>query len=303
MDPKRVLTFRAVARHRSFSRAARELALSQPSVSNQVASLEREIGVRLLERRAGGLRLTSEGEILLAHADAIAERFELARAQLASAAQGHRARLRIGAFPTALAGFVPAAIERLRERYPDSKVSVDEGTQDLAARVRSGQLHLAIAFQDAAEPRREPDGLERRDLLRESFTVALAPDHRLARRSKVRLADLSEDDWTAAATDGLIVRACRAAGFEPNLVSITHDQLAIRALVARDLAVTLAPQLLAEAFNDLALRPIAGPSPTRDVYALLPPSGRHPLVAPTLDALDATATRLRESSFDRAASA
>jgi DNA-binding transcriptional LysR family regulator len=293
MDPKRVLTFRAVAHHRSFSRAARELALSQPSVSNQVASLEREIGVRLLERRAGGLRLTAEGEILLAHADAIAERFALAGAQLAAAAHGHRTRLRIGAFPTALAGFVPAAIERLRVRYPDTKVSVDEGTADLAARVRSGQLHLAIAFQDAAEPRIEPDGLERRDLLREPFTVALAPDHRLAPRSKVRLADLSEEDWTAATTDGLIVRACRSAGFEPNLVSITHDQLAIRALIARGLAVTLAPQLLAEAFNELALRPIAGPAPARDVYALLPPSGRHPLVAPTLDALDAIATELR----------
>jgi DNA-binding transcriptional LysR family regulator len=101
----------------------------------------------------------------------------------------------------------------------------------------------------------------------------------------VRLADLREDDWTAALTDGLIVRACRAAGFEPNLVSLTHDQLAIRALVLRGLAVTLVPQLLAEPFADLALRPIDGPGPTRDVYALLPPGGRHPLVAPCLAAL------------------
>ena len=55
MDPRRVLTFRAVARERSFSRAARELALSQPSVSNQIAALEREIGARLLNREPGGL--------------------------------------------------------------------------------------------------------------------------------------------------------------------------------------------------------------------------------------------------------
>src|SRR2546427_766263 len=185
MDPGRVLTFRAVARRRSFSQAARDLALSQPSVSNQVAALEREIGTRLLERRPGGLKLTYAGEILLEHAD-----------------------------------------------------------------------------------------LERRDLLRERFLVALAPDHRLATRSRVRLADLSDDDWTAASTDGLIVRACRAAGFEPNLVSITHDQLAIRALIARGLAVTLVPELLSDPFTDLALVPIAGPSPARDVYALLPPGRR-----------------------------
>src|ERR1700716_3963128 len=110
MDPKRVLTFRAVAHHRSFTRAAQELALSQPSVSHQVAALEREIGAQLLERGPGGLQLTRAGEVLLEHADAIAERFDLANLQLAEIAQGERTLLRIGAFPTALAGFVPSAI-------------------------------------------------------------------------------------------------------------------------------------------------------------------------------------------------
>ena len=105
---------------------------------------------------------------------------------------------------------------------------------------------------------------------------------------------MRDDDWTAALTDGLIVRACRAAGFEPDLVSLTHDQLAIRALVLRGLAVTLVPQLLADAFADLALRPLAGPGPTRDVYALLPPGARHPLVAPYLDAVRDLTTGLAE---------
>jgi molybdate transport repressor ModE-like protein len=289
MDPGRVLTFRAVAHQGSFSRAARELALSQPSVSNQVAALERELGTRLIERRPGGLRLTRAGEILVEHADAIAERFELATTQLAAVAQGERTRLRIGAFPTALAGFVPSAIARLRVAFPDTQVLVEEGTDDLPARVRSGELHLAVAFEDVATPREELGGLERRKLMRERFLVALAPDHRLAGRSRVRLTDLSGDDWTAASTDGLIARACRAAGFEPNLISITHDQLAIRALIARGLAVTLVPELLADPFKDLALRPIAGAGPARDVYALLPPGGRHALVAPALDALAALA--------------
>lgn len=288
-----MLTFRAVAHQRSFSRAAEELALSQPSVSNQVALLERQLGARLLDRAPGGLRLTREGEILLEHADAIAERFALAEAQLATAVEGRRARLRIGAFPTALAALVPAAIARLRASHPGTNVVVDEGTDDLPARLRSGELHLAIAFQESARPRREPAGLERRDLFREQFMVALAPGHRLAERSEVPLAELRDEDWSAASGDGLIVGACRAAGFEPNLVSITRDQLAIRALIARGLVVTLVPQLLAEAFEDLVLRPIAGAAPTRDVYALLPPGGRHPLVAPALDAVHATAAELQ----------
>jgi DNA-binding transcriptional LysR family regulator len=287
MDPRRVLTFRAVAHRRSFSGAARELSLSQPAVSTQVAALERELGARLLDREPGGLRLTPEGEILLAHADAIAERFELAAAQLAAAAAGRRARLRIGAFPTALASLVPEAIARVRRAHPEVEVSVDEGSSDqLMGALRRGDLDVAVDFQDAAHPRQEPRDLRRRDLFRERFMVALGPGHRLASDERVRLRDLRDDNWTVAAPDGLIVQACRAAGFEPRLVSITHDQLAIRALIRRGLAVTLAPQLLADAFADLELRVIDGPQPMRDIYALLPPGRRHPLVEPTVEAID-----------------
>ena len=91
MEPRRLLTFRAVARHRSFTHAAGELALSQPSVSQQVAALERELGTKLLERRPGGLRLTPAGTVLLEHADVIAERLGLAETQLAEIA-GRSAR-------------------------------------------------------------------------------------------------------------------------------------------------------------------------------------------------------------------
>jgi molybdate transport repressor ModE-like protein len=290
MDPRRVLTFRAVARHRSFTQAARELALSQPSVSNQVAALERELGVRLLDRQAGGITLTPAGEILLEHADAVAERLQLAAAQLEAVATGPGERLRIGAFPTALGSLVPGAIARLREAHPDARVTVDEGTDDLPARVRSGELHLAVAFQDAAQRRQDEPGLERRDLLRERFVVALPPGHRLAAEAEVRLADLRDEDWTAAVPDGLIVTACRAAGFEPDLVSLTRDQLAVRAFVSRGLAVTLLPELIDDPSDDVVLRPIAGGGPARDVYALLPPGGRHPLVAPALDALTVIAS-------------
>ena len=294
MDAKRVLTFRVVARERSFTRAAQQLALSQPSVSHQVAALEKEVGARLLDRGPGGLRLTRAGTVLLEHADAIAARFELAALQLAEITDDERMLLRIGAFPTALAGFVPSAVARVRARHPGARVTVDEGAADeLPDRVRSGALHLAVDFQDAALPREEFEGTERRELMREPFLVALPPDHRLAGEKAVRIGDLADDDWTAAYTDGLIVRACRAAGFEPRLVSITRDQLAIRGLITRGLAVTLAPGLLAEAFTGTALRPIAGKGPERDVYTLLPAGGRHPLAEAMMTALAHTAREVQ----------
>jgi DNA-binding transcriptional LysR family regulator len=300
MDPRRVLTFRAVAHRRSFSRAAEELALTQPAVSQQVAALEREVGAQLIDRRPGGLQLTAAGEVLLAHADAIADRLALAATQLDEVVAAERATLRIGAFPTALAALVPAAVARVREQAPQAVVSVHEGTSaDLADAVASGDLHLAIDFQDAARPRREDPRVERRDLLQEGFLVALASDHRLARRRRVQLADLAAEGWTAASRDGLIVRACRAAGFEPRLVSVTRDQLAIRSLVERGIVVTLVPELLREAFHDISLRPIGEPAPRRDVFVLLPPGRRHPLAEEALRELDAVADRLLRKTMGR----
>src|ERR687890_2165703 len=118
VDPRRVLTFREVARHGSFSRAAEALSLTQPAVPQQVAALERQLGAQLLERGPGGLSLTPAGELLLEHADVVADRLYLAAGQLAELA-GHAAReLRIGAFPSALATRVPAALARLTEAHP-----------------------------------------------------------------------------------------------------------------------------------------------------------------------------------------
>ena len=108
------MVFRAVAHERSFSRAAATLSLTQPSVSHQIALLETEIGVRLFDRDRGraGLRLTHAGEVLLEHADHVGWRLHLADTQIAGLAGEHRAQLRLGSFPTALAGFVPAAVRR-----------------------------------------------------------------------------------------------------------------------------------------------------------------------------------------------
>ena len=290
LDPRRVVTFAAVAREGSFSRAAAALSLSQPAVSQQISSLETEVGTRLLDRRPEGLVLTEAGRALLEHAEVIAERLQLAGVQMRELVHGALPPLRIGAVPTALAGFVPAAVNVLRRQRPGAVIGVEEGTVDeLPGRLGAGKLHVAVTFQDASAPRREPDELWREDIVSEPFLVALAAAHPLARRATVRLADLASEPWTAASRDGIIVRACRAAGFEPRLVSLTREQFAIRATVMSGAAVTLAPQLLGDAFAGAALRPIDGPAPARDVYALVPPGRRHPLVEPLLEALRAIA--------------
>src|SRR3954447_10504008 len=181
MDPRRVMVFRAVAHAQSFSRAAEQMSLTQPSVSHQIALLETEIGVRLLERGRGGLRLTDAGAVLLEHADRVAWRLELADTQLASFAGQRREHVRVGAFPTALAAFVPSAIARLRLAHDDLRVRLGEVTPStLEERVLSGEFDLAISYQDATAERRELRGTERIDLMQDTFLLVLPPAHRLA---------------------------------------------------------------------------------------------------------------------------
>ncbi|WP_028061669.1 LysR family transcriptional regulator [Candidatus Solirubrobacter pratensis] len=293
MDPRRVLTFRAVATERSFSSAARALSLTQPAVSQQVAALEKEIGARLLAREPGGLELTAAGKVLLEHADAIAERLELAATQLAELSEAARMRLRVGAFPSALACLVPKAVARLHEQAPGAEVLIEEGgSEALAERVARGELHAAVGFQDSTLPRREHEGVERRDLLHEPFLVALPPGHRLAALDSVPVSALADEPWTAPSGSHLIARTCRAAGFEPRLVSILRDPLAMRALVSQGLAVTLVPRLVADALEGIELRPIEGPGPERDVYAMIPAGGRHPLAESIVAAFAAVAAQL-----------
>lgn len=273
LDPRRLLTFREVARQRSFSRAAETLSLTQSAVSQQVAALERQLGTRLLDRRPGGLRLTSPGEQLLEHASAIADRLTLADAQIAEEVAAERRELRVGAFPSALATIVPAAVSALLATVPDLQVSVTEGRTDALARgVRDGSLHLAVAFQDAHAARHEHPGTRRHDLFTEPMVAALPPHHRLC-RDPIALSDLAHDPWTAPSRDGLIARACARAGFTPRIAYLSSDPLSIRAIIAAGLAVTLTPRLLATHLHGVHITTVHDQPAQRDVYALLPDTG------------------------------
>ena len=279
---------------RSRAPPARFRSRSPPSRTRS-PQLEREVGGKLFERGPGGPRLTRAGEALLAHADVIAERFALAETQLDEILREQDARLRIGAVPSALGGLVPAALQRIRERDPGALATVDRrhGRRLLPARVRSGELHLAVGFQDAARARDRPrrprtPRADARALPRRAPAATTAWPARQRPPRRPRRRRLDRRLRRRHHRPRLPRRRLRAPARVHHARPIRHPRA-----ITRGLAVTLAAELLAEAFEHAALRPIDGPAPERDVYALLPPGGRHPLAETTLAALTDVARELR----------
>jgi DNA-binding transcriptional LysR family regulator len=257
-------------------------------VSSQIALLEAEVGVRLFDRARRGLRLTRAGEVLLEHADHVAWRLELADTQIAALADAKRAEVRLGAFPTALAGLVPAATAALKSVRRDIRVRLGEVVPSaLEPRLLSGEFDIALSYQDASLERREIEGAERIDLMQETFHIGLPPAHPLAREAgPIALTRLAGDDWILPSTEGFLIDACREAGFEPHVVAISAETVSTRGMIERGLGVGWVPSLLADDYRGVvAVRPIDGPMRRRDIYALLPPGERHPNVDDVLAAL------------------
>ena len=121
------------------------------------------------------------------------------------------------------------------------------------------------------------------------MVVALPPRHRLARRQVVDLADLAHEPWIAPSYDGLAARACRAAGFEPRIAFLAGDPLAMRALLASGLGVTLTSRLLAGQLHGVHIAAVRGEPARRVLYALLPDAGARPIDLATVHELEAAA--------------
>ncbi|HEU6445705.1 MAG TPA: LysR family transcriptional regulator [Gaiellaceae bacterium] len=298
LDPRRLALLREVVRHGSFSRAARALFLTQPAVSRQVAKLEQEAGVRLLERTPTGLRLTDAGRVAVERAEAIAGHLAAAEAELEAIAALGAGRLRLCAFPTAASTLVLEAIRMFRRRHPGVELSfLEAGTRAGVQRLRGGDVDLALAFRERGQPPPTSwEGLQAEHLLVDPLYVALAKDHRLAGRDAIRLRDLRDEAWVQAVQagpSGITYRACLAAGFEPRVVHLSDHAPITQGLVAAGMGVTLISSLsVPQARKDIAIRPLKPSGPRRDVFAVsLPGALRPPAITAMVEILRELAPR------------
>jgi DNA-binding transcriptional LysR family regulator len=289
MQVESLEVFRTVARYGSITTAARALQYTQSGVSRQIAALEGQTGVRLFDRQARGVTLTDEGRCLLPHAEAVLDRLATARQEL-DALRGHGGgRLRVGAFPTAVAALVPRALAAFRDANPEVTVSLVEGrTPELLQRLYAGDADLAVVSAPADQPL-DASRYDLHHLLDEHLLVAVPQQHRLARRRTVRLTDLADDAFIVGSTadEETLMRASLPPGFNPRVDIVAAEWTGKLGCVAAGLGVALIPALALRAVPaDIALlRLPATDAPVRRIFAAATPGRDHPALPLLLDHL------------------
>ena len=291
LDVRRMRVLREVAQHGSFSAAAEALSFTQSAVSQQIAALEREAGTTLVERSVRGIRLTDAGRALVRHTDSILGRLAEAEAELEAIAGLRGGRLRMASFESAGATLMPLAIATLQAAPSRGRaVALARGARDSLPRLKSGELELALSFGADGIPTPDDGSIERMHLLDDPLYLALAPDHPLARKRNLRLADLPatlDRGHAGCACSAMLRRACERAGFTPHIVFESDDYAAIQGFVAAGVGVALIAELaLTTVRDDIVIRSLGRETPLRRIYAAVLASGyRSPATTAMLEIL------------------
>src|SRR2546428_7094542 len=259
MEVHQLRYFVAVAELRHFTKAARGLRIAQPSVSRAIRVLEEELGTPLFHRMKGNVALTSAGEVLLPWARRVLVDVDGATGEVRELADLRRGRLAVGATPSLTITLLPPALAKFHAAFPGIHLVLHEaGSRDLVHELEQGALDVALVILPVSH-----ETLETSPLLREELVVAIAPDHPLASRRTIPIADLKgvplvmfRDGYDLRAAT---VAACRRAGFEP-LFALEGGELdGVLRLAAAGLGVAVVPSLVIDPAGPLKAVRLAEP--------------------------------------------
>lgn len=294
IDLRRLRLLRELRERGTIAAVADALSYTPSAVSQQLAALEREAGVALLERIGRGVRLTDAAHRLAEHTDAVLARLDEAEAELAATSGAVRGRVRIASFQTAARSLVAPVLRPLTDRHDGLRLEMLEmEAEEGLPRLRAGDLDIVIAEEYRTAPRPHERALVRVDLGRDRILLALPPDHPEAQGDgPVPLRRLARDPWCSTREEtafaDVLLRACRSSGgFEPDIRHRANDVALLVQMAADGHGVTLVPALgQPESHPGVAIRPVAGPALERRLYATVRRGGaQRPSVAATVDAL------------------
>ncbi|MER7007082.1 LysR family transcriptional regulator [Dactylosporangium sp. NPDC000555] len=275
LDVRRLRLLRDLAQHGTIAAVAAAHTYTPSAVSQQLAALEREAGVALLERTGRRVALTPAGRTLVAHAEEVLTALERAGAALAASRAGLSGPLRIGAFPTAMRTLLPPALVALGDAHPALELTVQELDPAVVPRLlRDGTLDVALVHDYDLVPIEPDPALRTAPLLDETIFIAATGPRRLAQ--------CRGEPWILASRGTLChtmtVRACEAAGFTPRVRHHADDFVTVLTFVAAGQGVALVPELAA---TDVPGGVVLTPLPTRRRTRLAFRAGaaHHPAVA------------------------
>jgi DNA-binding transcriptional LysR family regulator len=268
LDVRRLRTLREVALHGTIRAASEALSFTPSAVSQQLSTLERELGCELLERRGRSVHLTAAGRVLVERAETILAQLAEAEAEAKAIAGAAEPAVRVAAFASAAATIVADAV---RNDGLDTHI-VEVDPRIGLARLRAGEVDVAILWEYDFVPIRVPDAIELVPLLDDPIDVVLPRSHPAADRAALELADVADESWidstNASSCHPFLVRACLAAGFEPRVAAETVDHRTLHHLVASGVGLALVPLLSQlDLPPSLVARPIRTNPPKRRIYA------------------------------------
>jgi DNA-binding transcriptional LysR family regulator len=287
IEVRRLRLLLELSRRGTVTAVADALAYTPSAVSQQLAALEREAGVPLLERTGRRVALTPAGAVLAGYAESVLAVLEEASAALAATRDSLAGPLRIGAFPTAARTILPSALVTLGRKHPALELMVTElDPVAVPDAVRSGALDVALTSVYDYVPSQPDAAVDTEPLLEEPVYLATTD------RARTSIVDWRDAQWIAGSPDTqchtMLVRACQACGFTPRIRHYADDFATVLALVAAGQGVSLIPQLgVTNAPSGVTLTPATSRRRTRIAYRN--GTRHHPVVS-------AFAAAIRESA-------
>jgi DNA-binding transcriptional LysR family regulator len=246
LELRHLTALKAVADHTSFGRAAAALGYTQSAVSQQIATLERIVGARLIDRPGGPkpVALTEAGRVLLGHAESITSRLQAAQSDLRALAAGAAGPLRVGSYQSVGARVLPTVLRRFLAEWPQVEISLQELTDDgeLLALVESGVLDLTFSMLPLP-----PGPFEFLELMRDPYVLVVPANSPLAERSRPptprEIAEMPLIGNRSCRSIQAGMDLMRASGREPNIVFRSDDNGTVQGVVASGMGVALVPRL------------------------------------------------------------
>jgi DNA-binding transcriptional LysR family regulator len=247
MEMHQLTYFESVSRHLHFTRAAQELNVAQPSVSQQIRKLEHELGAPLFHRMKRHVTLTEAGKTFLPHARAVLQRLEEARLEVQELSGLRKGTLAVGAPPSVGTHLLPRALAAFSRRHPGILLSFREaGSRTLVALLEEGELDLAVVIQPIRHP-----ALETQPLLEEELLLVVPRTHHLADEThqRVRISQLKQEPFVLLREGAYDLRdqtlaACRRAGFEPQVALDGGEMDSMLRFVAAGIGLAILPAMV-----------------------------------------------------------